>query len=50
MTIFSTPNYFWPNDLFLKWPYKAATEVYSSRIESFDLAVIFLFLIMIDIG
>ena len=47
------PTYFWPkrqNDFFLKWPYKAATEVHSSRTESVDLTVSFIFLMMPDIG
>ena len=29
------------NDFFLKWPYKAATEVYVSRMKSFDVPVKF---------
>ena len=50
MALFGQPFFFLTNDFFFKWPYKAPPELYSSRIESFDLAVTFLFLIMLDIS
>ena len=49
MLLFDKLILFVNNDFFLKWPYKAPPELYSSRIASFALAVISLFLIMLDI-